>query len=149
MASPRSILLAVVPANVDIATQEILTLAEEYDVEGIRTLGVLTKPDLVDSGSEDGVLGLLNGKRHALKLGWHIVRNPGQKQLQDPNFDRNGAETNFFASANPWNSLDKEKFGVQSLRQRLQEILASNIRREFPKVSAAQHLHFRALTFTG
>ena len=44
------------PANVDIATQEIAHMAEEADPEGGRTLGVLTKPDLVDEGAEDKVL---------------------------------------------------------------------------------------------
>lgn len=47
MDNPRSVMLVVIPANVDIATQEILTLAEEADPDGHRTLGVLTKPDLV------------------------------------------------------------------------------------------------------
>lgn len=46
---------AVVPANVDIATQEIVHMAEEADSRGERTLGVLTKPDLVDRGAEDKV----------------------------------------------------------------------------------------------
>jgi len=46
---------AVVPANVDIATQEIIQMAEDADPNGQRTLGVLTKPDLVDKGAEDKV----------------------------------------------------------------------------------------------
>src|SRR5215468_4492479 len=36
----RTVILAVLPSNVDIATQEILTFAEEYDKAGERTLGV-------------------------------------------------------------------------------------------------------------
>lgn len=44
-----------VPANVDIATQEIIQMAEDADQLGQRTLGVLTKPDLVDKGAEDKV----------------------------------------------------------------------------------------------
>ena len=46
---------AVVPANVDIATQEIIQMAEDADSHGQRTLGVLTKPDLVDKGAENKV----------------------------------------------------------------------------------------------
>ncbi|KAI9789596.1 MAG: hypothetical protein M1816_005905 [Peltula sp. TS41687] len=42
MENLRSVILTVIPANVDIATQEILTMAEEVD-DGHRTLGVLTK----------------------------------------------------------------------------------------------------------
>lgn len=46
---------AVVPANIDIATQEIIQMAEDADPEGRRTLGVFTKPDLVDRGAEEKV----------------------------------------------------------------------------------------------
>ncbi|RYP03774.1 hypothetical protein DL765_010397 [Monosporascus sp. GIB2] len=38
----RTIILAVLPSNVDVATQEILELAKRYDKTGDRTLGVLT-----------------------------------------------------------------------------------------------------------
>ena len=59
MRNPRSVILAVIPANVDIATQEILEMAEELDVKGERTLGVLTKPDLVDKGAEPPVIAII------------------------------------------------------------------------------------------
>lgn len=59
MRNPRSIMLTVVPANVDIATQEIIDMAREVDPEGNRTLGVLTKPDLVDKGAEGRVIDLV------------------------------------------------------------------------------------------
>jgi len=53
--TPLTNVRAVVPANVDIATQEIIQMAEDADPHGQRTLGVLTKPDLVDRGAEDKV----------------------------------------------------------------------------------------------
>ena len=62
MKNPRSVILAVIPANVDIATQEILKMAEKCDANGQRTLGVLTKPDLVDRGAEHRVIDLVEGK---------------------------------------------------------------------------------------
>ncbi|KAL3293660.1 interferon-induced gtp-binding protein mx1 [Colletotrichum asianum] len=43
MKSPRTIILAVVPCNVDIATQEIVTMAQAFDPEGVQTMSVLTK----------------------------------------------------------------------------------------------------------
>ena len=63
MKNPRSIILAVIPANGDIANQEILKMAKECDTKGQRTLGVLTKPDLVDPGAEDGAIDLVEGDR--------------------------------------------------------------------------------------
>ena len=134
MRNPRSVMLVVIPANVDIATQEILEMAEEVDPDGHRTLGVLTKPDLVDKGAESAVVDLIEGRKHKLSLGWHIVRNPGQLQISDPNTDRYSVEKTFFTRIAPWNSLEKDKVGIQALRSRLQEILAAHTRREFPKV---------------
>lgn len=43
------------PANVDVDTQEIVQLAEDADERKERTLGVITKPDLVDDGAEGKV----------------------------------------------------------------------------------------------
>jgi Dynamin family/Dynamin central region len=134
MANSRSIMLTVVPANVDIATQEILTMAEEYDKDGLRTLGVLTKPDLVDFGAERPVLELVQGLRHKLELGWYILRNPGQRDVENIATNRGPIERNFFQDRAPWNTLDKDKVGVEALQGRLQEILSNKIRSEFPKV---------------
>ncbi len=68
MKNPRSVILAVVPANVDIATQEILKMAAKFDKEGQRTLSVLTKPDLVDKGAENRVIDLVEGKSSTAEL---------------------------------------------------------------------------------
>ena len=140
MENPRSIMLAVVPANVDIATQEILEMAKEVDPEGLRTLGVLTKPDLVDKGAETSVLELVKGLRHKLTLGWNLVRNPGQQQLDDPSTDRGLLERVFFQATSPWNTLEEDRVGIGALRHRLQEVLTSTIRHEFPKVGTNRML---------
>ncbi|KAK8159573.1 P-loop containing nucleoside triphosphate hydrolase protein [Phyllosticta citrichinensis] len=134
MKNSRSVMLAVVPANVDIATQSILQSAKAVDPQGHRTLGVLTKPDLVDKGAESSVIDLVEGRKHKLSLGWSILKNPGQAQSRDPSTDRKKLEEEFFTSTAPWNKIPKYKVGVDALRMRLQEILEAHIRREFPKV---------------
>ena len=53
MRQPETIILAVIPANQDIATIDVLERAYEYDPAGVRTIGVLTKPDLIDRGNHD------------------------------------------------------------------------------------------------
>ena len=50
--NPKSIILAVTAANTDFATSEALKLAREVDSEGVRTLAVLTKLDLMDAGTD-------------------------------------------------------------------------------------------------
>ena len=75
----RTIILAVIPAPVDIATQEILSMAEEVDPLGQWALGVLTKPDLVDKGGGEHVMDLVRGTKNKLNLGYCMVRNRGQQ----------------------------------------------------------------------
>ena len=142
MRNPRSVILAIIPANVDIATQEILEMAAELDVKGERTLGVFTKPDLVDKGAEPAVIDIIEGKSHVLNLGWCIVRNPGQQALTNGRSDaaatnRHGLEKAFFESERPWSSVSKDRVGIETLRVRLVEILADMIKREFSQVGVA------------
>ncbi|KAL8724891.1 MAG: hypothetical protein Q9181_006634 [Wetmoreana brouardii] len=134
MANSRSIILPVIPANVDIATQEILDMAEKHDSDGQRTLGVLTKPDLVDKGAEHNILDLMQGTTHKLNLGWCMVKNPGQQDLKREGFDRHASENTFFKHEAPWSTLDKDRVGVDSLRVRLVELLTEIVRREFNHV---------------
>ena len=136
MQNPRSALLAIIPANVDIGTQEILDMAEQCDPKGERTLGVLTKPDLVDEGAEQAIMDIIEGKSHALNLGWHVVRNSGQQQLKDSTAERHMRENQFFSGQVPWNKLSKDRVGIPALHTRLVEILGELIRREFPSVSS-------------
>lgn len=133
MRNPRSIMLTVVPANVDIATQEILEMARECDPQGSRTQGVFTKPDLVDKGAEDKVIDLVESKTCSLKLGWIVVRNAGQQQLLDQSSNRDEVEAQFFREAYPWNNLPRERVGIAALKIRLQDVQTTQIRREFPK----------------
>jgi hypothetical protein len=134
MRNPRSIMLVVVPANVDIATQEIIEISRELDRDGMRTLRILTKPDLVDKGAEDKIIELVEGKQESQELGWVVVRNLGQKDLQDPSKNRD-IEEEIFRCSPPWNRLSRDNYGIEALRVRLQALLASNVRREFPSVS--------------
>ena len=144
MRNPRSIMLAFVPANVDIATQEIIEIARELDPDGMRTLRIFTKPDLVDKGAEEKIIELVEGKQESQELGWVVVRNLGQKDLQDPSKSRDFEE--IFSRSPPWNRLSNDNYGIEALRTRLQALLASNVRREFPLVSVFASSVVRKLT---
>lgn len=78
----RCVILAVVPANVDFHNSQILQDAKAEDPTTRRTLPVITKPDLVDEGAEQGVIDLLCGRKtRDFKLGFHAVKCRGQKDL--------------------------------------------------------------------
>lgn len=133
MKNPRSIILAVVPANVDAATQEVIERAREVDPEGQRTLGVLTKPDLVDHGAEQQVLDLISGKTMPLRHGWVLVRNLGKSELAIGDKARQEAEEEL-RTRGGWGAIPRDRYGIQSLRERLQETVTENSRRGFPMV---------------
>jgi hypothetical protein len=48
----RSIILAVVSAKSDFALQQVTQHARAVDPKGDRTLGLITKPDTLDKGSD-------------------------------------------------------------------------------------------------
>ncbi|XP_066226249.1 interferon-induced GTP-binding protein Mx1 isoform X2 [Saccopteryx leptura] len=79
----ETINLVVVPSNVDIATTEALSMAQEVDPEGDRTIGILTKPDLVDRGTEDKVVDVVRNLIFHLKKGYMVVKCRGQQEIQD------------------------------------------------------------------
>lgn len=69
---PNAIILAVTAANTDLANSDGLKLAREVDPEGMRTIGVLTKIDLMDQGTD--VVDILAGRMIPLRLG-NIILN--------------------------------------------------------------------------
>ncbi|TGO17537.1 hypothetical protein BPAE_0419g00010 [Botrytis paeoniae] len=129
----RTVILAVLPAGEDEANWEVLSMAGKKDKKGIRTLGVLTKPDLIDPGTEERVMDFVRGKKNPLKLGYYILRNRGMLQRDSSTEERDAEETKFFARE-PWSSLDRDHVGVYALKKRLQELLVDITRRELPNV---------------
>ncbi|XP_058642639.1 interferon-induced GTP-binding protein MxE isoform X2 [Onychostoma macrolepis] len=79
----ETISLVVVPANIDIATTEALQMAFKVDSTGQRTLGILTKPDLVDKGMEEMVVKTVNNQVIQLKKGYMIVKCRGQQDINE------------------------------------------------------------------
>lgn len=66
---PKSaIIMAVCPANNDIANADALKMARRVDPNGDRTIGVLTKLDIMDEGTN--ALDIIRGKVYPLKLGF-------------------------------------------------------------------------------
>jgi hypothetical protein len=136
--SSRTIILAVVPASSDVDTQGIIQRARRFDKAGVRTIGIITKPDLINEGTESRVARLAkNRDRTKLNLGWFLLKNPSPAELKagiTPEARRT-AELAFFATAG-WKSqgLDFSRIGVDKLRSCLEEVLDSQIERELPKV---------------
>ena len=125
MKNPRTIILAVISCTVDPATQEILKLAKDVDPEGIRTMGVLTKPDLLaENSTKQVVVDLVLGKKQDLTLGYCLVKNRNADDKTSSLEDRNRSETAFFISE-PWFKLTSTgRVGITALKKRLRELLS-------------------------
>uniref|UniRef100_A0A8D2LKP0 MX dynamin like GTPase 1 n=1 Tax=Varanus komodoensis TaxID=61221 RepID=A0A8D2LKP0_VARKO len=79
----ETINLVVVPSNIDIATTEALKMAQEVDPQGERALDILTKPDLIDKGTEQEVINIVQNQRVPLRKGYIIVKCHGQNDIND------------------------------------------------------------------
>ncbi|KAI8587516.1 P-loop containing nucleoside triphosphate hydrolase protein [Geranomyces variabilis] len=129
----RSIILAVIPANKDFATNVVLQRAQEWDPEGDRTIGVVTKPDLVDQGTEAAVIRMIQGHYKELKLGYYMVHNRSHMDLQN-GVDLAAAvakEAEFFSQP-AWDALNARQLGTQQLQTAVVEVLAAHVVKEFP-----------------
>lgn len=135
IAKPNSIILAVSPANVDIVNSEALKLARHVDPMGRRTIGVLTKIDLMDHGTN--ALDILSGRVYPLKLGFIGVVNRSQQDIQGnkPLADALKTEADFFRH-NPAYRNMANRCGTQFLAKTLNTTLMSHIRDRLPDIKA-------------
>lgn len=70
-----------VPANADMSTSDGLQLAREIDPLGVRSIGVITKIDIMDRGVD--AKRMLLGEDISLNLGFVGVVNRSQADIKD------------------------------------------------------------------
>ncbi|KAM5356286.1 hypothetical protein ACJ41O_002932 [Fusarium nematophilum] len=135
IAKPNSIILAVSPANVDIVNSEALKLARHVDPLGRRTIGVLTKVDLMDHGTN--ALDILSGRVYPLKLGFIGVVNRSQQDIQGnkPMEEALQAETEFFKHHPAYRNISN-RCGTHYLAKTLNTTLMGHIRERLPDIKA-------------
>ncbi|KAK2763642.1 dynamin family protein [Colletotrichum kahawae] len=140
MEKKNSIILAVISASNQLANQRVLEEAAKHDPARERTLGVITKPDLLHPGSPDELeyLQVVRGREavHNLQLGWHVLRNLPNYGESGANPDsRDAVERKFFESGS-WASIPLIHRGIYALRKRLSHILHDHIKKSLPGVLA-------------
>uniref|UniRef100_A0AAR2LJS0 Uncharacterized protein n=1 Tax=Pygocentrus nattereri TaxID=42514 RepID=A0AAR2LJS0_PYGNA len=134
----ETINLVVVPCNVDIATTEALRMAQEVDPEGKRTLAILTKPDLVDRGTEKTILDVVRNQVIPLSKGYIIVKCRGQKQIDEKISleEATRVERDFFKRHEFFSCLlNEEKATIQCLAGKLTQDLVDHIKKSLPLLS--------------
>uniref|UniRef100_A0A3Q3GIW5 Dynamin-2 n=1 Tax=Labrus bergylta TaxID=56723 RepID=A0A3Q3GIW5_9LABR len=125
------LILAVTPANTDLANSDALKIAKEVDPQGMRTIGVLTKLDLMDEGTD--AKDILENKLLPLRRGYIGVVNRSQKDIDGRKDIRAAlaAERKFFLSHPAYRHI-AERMGTPHLQKALNQQLTNHIRDTLP-----------------
>ncbi|KAF2203789.1 V-type ATPase [Delitschia confertaspora ATCC 74209] len=135
ISKPNAIILAVTAANTDLANSDGLKLAREVDPEGQRTIGVLTKVDLMDDGTD--VVDILAGRIIPLRLGYVPVVNRGQRDIENKKAISYALEheKSFFENHKAYRN--KAAYcGTPYLARKLNLILMMHIKQTLPDIKA-------------
>ncbi|XP_061888375.1 dynamin-2-like isoform X4 [Entelurus aequoreus] len=125
------LILAVTPANTDLANSDALKIAKEVDPQGLRTIGVITKLDLMDEGTD--ARDILENKLLPLRRGYIGVVNRSQKDIDGKKDIRVAlaAERKFFLSHPAYRHI-AERMGTPHLQKTLNQQLTNHIRDTLP-----------------
>lgn len=137
ISQPNCIILAVSAANADLAVSDAIALSRKVDPKGERTLGVLTKLDLMDEGTD--ARRIITGEDEnapKLKLGYIGVVNRSQRDINEARTinDARSKEAEYFAKHPAYRSLFS-RMGTTHLVNCCSQQLVQAIQRELPTIS--------------
>lgn len=131
ISNPKSIILAISAANVDIANSDALKVARDVDPNGQRTIGVLTKLDLMDKGTD--AMDILLGNVYPLRLGFIGVVNRSQEDINaNVSIHESLEKEKSFFESHPKYSLIKNKCGYPYLASTLNNLLMNHVKECLP-----------------
>ncbi|XP_048245945.1 dynamin-1-like isoform X1 [Haliotis rufescens] len=125
------LILAVSPANTDLANSDALKIAKEVDPQGTRTIGVITKLDLMDDGTD--AREILENRLLPLRRGYIGVVNRSQRDIEGRKDIRAAlaAERKFFLSHSSYRHM-ADRMGTPFLQKVLNQQLTNHIRDTLP-----------------
>ncbi|XP_018910847.1 dynamin isoform X1 [Bemisia tabaci] len=127
----NSLILAVTPANTDLANSDALKIAKEVDPAGVRTIGVITKLDLMDDGTD--AREILENKLLPLRRGYIGVVNRSQRDIEGRKDIKAAmaAERKFFLGHPAYRHM-ADRLGTPYLQRVLNQQLTNHIRETLP-----------------
>lgn len=134
--NPRTIILSIIPATIDVESDMGLGLIKTYDPEFKRTIGVLTKVDMLKDSNVEHYLAGHMSKNLQLGYGYFTVRNRSSDEVKVMSVkDGYALESKFFAETEPYKTSEhRSKMGSINLGCRLSEILLAHLRACLPAV---------------
>ncbi|CAE6423274.1 unnamed protein product [Rhizoctonia solani] len=138
---PSCLILLTISCENDFENQSAGRLAREYDPQGLRTIGVLTKPDRIERGSEQPWISMIKNEAESLRLrhGWFSVKQPSAQQLETGMSWSEARELDekYFQETAPWSTIEKEwkkRLGYSNLIRHLGETLGTVILSRLPRI---------------
>ncbi|OQE24082.1 hypothetical protein PENFLA_c010G03015 [Penicillium flavigenum] len=133
--NPRTIILAVVSAKIDICAQKINDFADKYDRGRNRILGIITHLDTLDESSDEEKLWQMAVKEEISqqRLGLHLVWTRSSETRDVPDEQRDQKEKEFFERGD-WKTVPRESVGTDNLRSRLSTLLVNHVQRSLSKL---------------
>ncbi|KAK0439518.1 P-loop containing nucleoside triphosphate hydrolase protein [Desarmillaria tabescens] len=138
--SENTIVLITIPMSDDIEMQAAVKLAKARDPDGDRTIGVLTKPDMLTVGASGArqkwreiILG--QDQKHKLKHGYYCVRLPDddERKRKISREESQARAKRYFEENSPWKEYpDRNRFGVPALVHDISRLLVALIENYIP-----------------
>ncbi|KAI0557988.1 Dynamin [Gracilaria domingensis] len=144
------VVLVVIPANDDFGNAEALRIAQLYDKEGKRTIGVVSKCDLVPQNSD--ILHKIRMSRQGdvkLALGFIAVRN---KDIGEDGKDIEKIESKLFSTHELLRHLAEEQRGYAALTRKIVDLQSQRVDEFIPEAKRLvqqriKELHMERKTF--
>lgn len=133
---PNSLILCVIPGNIDLSTSDALNFTKQLDPRGLRTLGVLTKIDIMDEGTD--AMNVLLNKEVPLHYGYVGVKGRSQKEVNEKITVTEAIqrELDYFGKHPVYSTLPTELLGTRSLIDRTSHILYDMIKTSLPRIKS-------------
>lgn len=130
------IILAITPGIVNIAISDSLKLAAEVDKKGKRTIGVITKMDMVTTEDTSEILKTFNNELYQLDHGYFGVKCRSQADI-NANKSIEAAlkdESDYFENHTQYKNIADFRVGTRHLCSALSKLLGEHIRERLPKL---------------
>ena len=133
----QSLMLAIISAETELVNQKALELTSEFDPTGNRTIGVITKPDILPPGHEriDYFIRCARGEvdQRRLQHGWFVLKNRNFDAGSQTADQRDSSEAIFFENS-AWGDVGSHRTGVDRLRTTLSRLQETSVRDALPNV---------------
>jgi vacuolar protein sorting-associated protein 1 len=132
----RTLILCVMPARIDLEADNALDLVKEYDPKGERTIGILTKVDLMNENTDISRYIENNiSKDLQLGYGYYAVKNRSPAEMKEIDiYEGLQKEKEFFSKHPVYSKSNRSKLGILNVTDKLSEILINHIKKSLPEI---------------